>query len=428
MKQDIYHFIGRILKGRYRLEEFVDEGGMSVVYRALDLQTQSVVAVKILAPRFLTRPEQAEKYLELFKREAFVTEKLNHPNIVTIYDSGVESGMAFIVMEWLEGHTLGEELINSGEIPLTRAASILYQVCAALDAAHRLKTIHLDLKPNNIFLLENAAGDVQVKVIDFGLGRIMQSTLGTTLSRVVGTPQYMAPEIFTNKASKMSDIYSLGVVTFELLTGVVPFSTSHIFALVRQHIDQVPPSVRNIRRDVPELIDDLIRRAMHKSPASRPKSAREFYEEFARALRSSNIPAEKPFKPVVYVSGPTFLWRHRKMIAWIFGTIYFAFLVSITIYMISPIPNLIGVNLTRFRALLIYLLTSVAFFTFIDHVYNPQFLLYDKIEQAFIITILLPIGLVLGIATAPIILVVYLTGGLFSTFVNVLYKKGKQRE
>jgi eukaryotic-like serine/threonine-protein kinase len=305
-KRDIYHLVGSILKGRYQLEEFVDEGGMGVVYQARDSENQSIVAVKILAPRFLTLQGQAETYLKLFKQEAEIAQKLKHSNIVSIYDSGIENGTAFIVMEWLNGCTLGEELIRSGPLSLVRAAFILRQVCAALDAAHHQKIIHLDLKPNNIFLINEGSPNEHVKVIDFGLARIMQSTLGTTISRVVGTPFYMAPEIFTNKASRLSDIYSLGVVTYEILTGLRPFSQSNIYALVNQHIEQPAPSVRTVNPAIPELVDELIQRAMSKHPKERPKSAHEFYEEFALVLRSIENPtlAKKRFQPVVYARSP----------------------------------------------------------------------------------------------------------------------------
>ena len=124
-KRDVYHLVGSLLSDRYLLEEFIDEGGMSAVYRSRDLRTDSPVAVKILAPRFLTRPDQAQLYLRLFKQEAEVTQKLLHPNIVSVYDSGIDGATAFIVMEWLEGRTLGQELAQSGRFSLSRAADIV---------------------------------------------------------------------------------------------------------------------------------------------------------------------------------------------------------------------------------------------------------------------------------------------------------------
>jgi serine/threonine protein kinase len=274
--RDIYHFVGITLSGRYRLEEFVDEGGMSIVYRGSDLKNNSDVAVKILAPRFLIRSEQAELYLRLFRQEAEHTRNLSHPNIVTVYDSGVENNIAFIVMEWLKGRTLGEEITGKGRLSLDRAENVLRQVCAALDVAHRRNIIHLDLKPNNIFLVDDGESDDRVKVIDFGLSRVIQSTLGTTISRVIGTPYYIAPEVFAKKAGRLSDIYSLGVVTYEILTGLTPFGTSHIYALIHQHIEREPPSVRSANNEVPEYIDELIKRAMSKNPSQRPKIASEF--------------------------------------------------------------------------------------------------------------------------------------------------------
>lgn len=363
-KQDIYHLVGTRLKDRYLLDEFVDEGGMSIVYRAHDSKNGSIVAVKILAPRFLTRQDQAETYLKLFRQEVEVTQKLKHPNIVATHDSGVENGIAFIVLEWLEGRTLGEELTRSGPLSVARTAVILKQVCTALDVAHRQKIIHLDLKPNNIFLLSEGTPYEQVKVIDFGLARIMQSTLGTTISRVVGTPFYIAPEVFANKASRLSDIYSLGVLTYELLTGLRPFSQSHIYALVHQHIEEPPPSARTANPNIPELIDELIKRAMNKSPAYRPKSAPAFYDEFALVLASfpERSVVEKTSRPVVYVSEHSFLNRLRKPIKTIFVLASLLITISSGIYFVSPFPGLIGLSITRIESLLIYTMTTAALF------------------------------------------------------------------
>lgn len=361
-RQDIYHLVGTTLKGRYYLEEFVDEGGMSIVYRARDLVNQSAVAVKILAPRFLTRNAQSELYLRLFRQEAELAQQLKHPNIVSVYDSGVENTTAFIVMEWLDGRTLGEEINSKGALPPARAADVLRQICSALDYAHRRKVIHLDLKPNNIFLIDGGASHDLVKVIDFGLSRIIQSTLGTTISRVVGTPYYIAPEVFAKKAGRLSDVYSLGVMSYEMLTGLMPFGNSHIYALIHQHIEQPPPSARAANREVPELVDDLIKRAMSKTPTFRPKSAREFYEEFARSLRSVDASqGEKVFNPVVYVDKPSLKIPFRAIIG--YGIIITLLLVMFAseIYFIRPYPNLIGVDLSRIHSLQIYLTASLLF-------------------------------------------------------------------
>ena len=358
-KRDVYHLVGSLLSDRYLLEEFIDEGGMSAVYRSRDLRTDSPVAVKILAPRFLTRPDQAQLYLKLFKQEAELTQKLLHPNIVSVYDSGIDGATAFIVMEWLEGRTLGQELAQSGRFSLSRAADIIRQVCAALDAAHSKKIIHLDLKPNNIFILSNANQIDEVKVIDFGLSRIMQSTLGTTISRVVGTPMYMAPEVFSNQASRLCDIYSLGVITYEMLTGVMPFGQSQIFALIKQHIDQPPPSARAMNREIPEDLDKLIKRTMGKAPRRRPSSAGEFSREFERAIRVKEQLQQttKAAKYEVFISGPSIVARFRRATKKVAIPALIAVMIFTAVIFVWPSPQILGRGLTinRINSLVLYL-------------------------------------------------------------------------
>jgi serine/threonine protein kinase len=314
-RKDIYNFVGTILKDRYEVLDFIEEGGMGVVYRAVDRVTTKDVAVKILPPRYLITEEKAAPYLKLFQREIEILQKLDHPNIVSIIDSGVENETLFIIMEWLDGVTLGRHLLNVGALPTRQVAAIISQICEGLSVAHQRKIIHLDLKPNNIFLLNVGTSNEKIKIIDFGLSRIIQSTLGSTLSRVVGTPQYMAPEVFENRASHLSDIYSLGILSYEMLTGLLPFNNSQIYALLRDQLQQAAPSVRKAKSDVPELSDLVIQRALNKTPKLRPQNVREFSEEFLRGILSfedtpvqTSLPGDN-----IYMDKPYLGYRRRLL-------------------------------------------------------------------------------------------------------------------
>ena len=356
--QDPYHLVGTTLQNRYYLEEVAGAGGMSLVYRSRDLAKESLVAVKILRPDLLIRQKQAGMFMKLFQQEAKAAQSLSHPHILPVYHNGIENNVAFIVMEWLEGRSLGEELQECGRFSLARITPILRQVCDALFTAHRQRIIHLDIKPNNIFLLNARMPNEQVKVIDFGLARILHSTVGTTLSRYVGTPHYSAPEVFQNKASHLSDIYSLAVTTFEMLTGSVPFSQSQIYAVIYQHLEQRPPSVRRANPEVPELADELIQRAMSKRPAARPQSAREFYDEFLRAQKGIDIFPErqKESRITIYSALPPVGFAGREVVnklvrlvsglGFLKAFLQVIFLISLVIFM-YPFPQWFGVNATR---------------------------------------------------------------------------------
>ena len=258
---------------------------MGLVYKDVDTFNSLEVAVKVLHPKFQATEEKASLYLRLFEREATILTSLDHPNIVSIFDSGVEDGVVFFVMEWLQGITLGQKLLQDGKLSCESTSKVVDQICKALSVAHQKKVIHLDLKPNNIFLVNEETGNLKVKIIDFGLSRIIQSTMGSTISRVMGTPQYISPEMFMNKANHLSDVYSLGVITYEMLTGVLPFSNTQIYALVQQQLAQTPPSARLVNPAVTEYADELIRRAMSKRPSDRPTSALEFSREFSMGIK-----------------------------------------------------------------------------------------------------------------------------------------------
>ncbi|MFN2415694.1 MAG: protein kinase [Pyrinomonadaceae bacterium] len=277
--QDPYRLVGLTLTGKYRLVGYVGSGGMGAVYRALVTDSGRRVAVKILKPDVVANDRDCAP---LFEQEVEAVRCLEHPNIVRLFDSGNDQGISFMVMEWLDGQTL-EEVVSVGRLSLERVDRILAQVCDALEAAHAERIIHLDLKPGNIFLLSDGRPDDFVKVIDFGMSRVLTRDSGTTVTKFGGTIQYCAPEQFGGKVSGRSDIYGLGATLYHLLTGLVPFGTSYIYA--KMHGDQLPPlpAIRGVRPDVPPAVERVVKRALSRDPDERQQSARQLYEDFHRA-------------------------------------------------------------------------------------------------------------------------------------------------
>jgi serine/threonine protein kinase len=230
--RDPFRIRGTILNKKYKLIDFAGSGGMGAVYRALSLVDGSTVAIKILQPHILAR---SPEYAELFEREAKNAQSLDHPHIVKVFDSGKDEDLSYMVMEWVEGHSI-EDALTQGQLPLSRLTNIFGQICSAVGFAHERNIIHLDLKPGNILLLDRPESDDFVKVIDFGLSRVISKESGTTVTKFRGTHQFCAPEQFGGKVSHRSDIYSLGATLYYLLTGVIPFGTSYINAKIHPNL------------------------------------------------------------------------------------------------------------------------------------------------------------------------------------------------
>jgi len=242
--QDPYHLAGKTLAGKYQLDELVGIGGMGAVYSAHHLTIDRRVAVKILQPNLAVGNT---RMLELFEREAKMAGHLAHENIANIVDAGrTPEGLAYIAMEWLEGKTLEEELEVQRRFSPEITGEIVAQVAAALDAAHAKRIVHRDLKPANIMLVKRAdwGADAppQVKVLDFGIAKVISDTTGASVSAPMGTPHYASPEQFRTggQIDGRSDIYSLGVVMFRMLTGQYPFSGNAIQELIQRLKEQKP--------------------------------------------------------------------------------------------------------------------------------------------------------------------------------------------
>ena len=255
--------VGELIVGRYELEELVGEGGMSSVYRAYDTVLDRRVAIKVLHDHFSREPE----YVERFRREARAIARLGHPNVVTVIDRGEWEGRQFIVFEHVAGENLKAVIVREGALPVGRALDLACQIAHALSFAHQLGIVHRDVKPHNVLL---AAGGT-AKVTDFGIARALDvDDALTETGTVLGTGQYLSPEQANGqRGDERSDQYSLGIVTFELLTGRVPYTGDNLMAVARRHIEDPVPSVRAVRADVPECVDTVIARAMAKRPQDR---------------------------------------------------------------------------------------------------------------------------------------------------------------
>lgn len=275
---------GRLLGGRYRLGAPLGRGGMAVVWRAQDEMLGREVAVKTLD---LTGPD-SDNAGERFRREARATAALNHPHIVTVFDTGVEDHTAYLVMELLPGPTLAEQVSESGPLPVEEVRIIGEEVASALQAAHDAGIVHRDVKPGNIAY----SADGTAKVLDFGITQIVDEALGghqlTMTDTIVGTAEYLAPEQATGqRVDARADLYALGCVLTTLLTGRPPFSAPTPVAILMKHAHDLPADVRDLRPDTPADLATLIAGLLAKDPAHRPQSGR----EVAELLRSHRAPA-----------------------------------------------------------------------------------------------------------------------------------------
>lgn len=289
--------LGRVFNQRYRLKEKLGSGGMAEVYLADDLLLNREVAVKVLHAQYAADPA----FIERFRHEAQSAANLNHPNIVNIYDWGNEGDLYYIVMEYVEGRDLKEILRAEGRLLPERAAEIAAEVCAALQFAHRANLVHRDIKPHNIFITNIG----QVKVMDFGIAREGNGGGITQTGMVMGTPQYISPEQAQGLAvDGRSDIYSLGVVLYEMLTGQVPFDDPNPVTITYKQVreDPMPPSV--IDPETPATLEAIVMKAMSKNPANRFQNAQEMKADLLRFLEGMPVSAT-PILPEAAYAGAT---------------------------------------------------------------------------------------------------------------------------
>src|SRR3954465_846720 len=270
--------VGEVLADRYELEELVGTGGMSSVFRAHDRLLDRKVALKVLHQQYT---EDAE-YVERFRREARAVAALSHPNIVTVIDRGEHEDRQFIVFEYVEGENLKRLIERRGPAPVSTALELGMQIARGLSFAHQQGLVHRDVKPQNVLL----NGDGQAKVTDFGIARSLDVQHGMTQTgTVLGTSDYIAPEQAQGqRVDEHTDVYSLGVVLYEMLTNEVPFPGENFVAVAMRHINEEPPSIRDKRPDVSPRVEAAIQRAMAKDPADRFQTMAEFCQELEACL------------------------------------------------------------------------------------------------------------------------------------------------
>jgi serine/threonine protein kinase len=282
--------IGRTIEGRYRIDSLIGLGGMGAVYRATRPLIGDEVAVKILHTERVADPHAGER----FRREAQAAARLKHPNAVTIHDFGItDDGLQYLVMELVEGLSLRQIIKQEGPLSPSVAAEIATQVCAALDEAHQRHIVHRDIKPDNIIINSTIAG-LRVKVLDFGIAKLRDDVAShlTQTGSVMGTPHYMSPEqCLGEELDSRADIYSMGVVLYEMLCGRVPFNSPVSTAVVVQHVNQPPQSLRTINTGISPQVEAVVLHALEKPRDARPPTASTLARELTAAVHSTSVQA-----------------------------------------------------------------------------------------------------------------------------------------
>ena len=273
---------GQKINDRYEIIQTIGEGGMANVYLARDVILDRYVAIKIL------RGDLAgdEKFVRRFQREALAASSLSHPNIVEMYDVGEDNGMYYIVMEYIEGKTLKQLIKKRGALTLSECMDIMLQLTDGVDHAHASYIIHRDLKPQNIMIQDNG----EIKITDFGIAMALNNTQLTQTNSVMGSVHYLPPEQASGKgATVKSDIYSMGIMLFELLTGNLPFKGDNAVEIAFKQIKDDIPSVREINNSIPQSVENIILKATAKNPKNRYNSAKEMHDDLLTCLNSDRI-------------------------------------------------------------------------------------------------------------------------------------------
>ena len=277
---------GQKINDRYQIIKSIGEGGMANVYLAYDTILDRDVAVKVLRGDL----SNDEKFVRRFQREALNASSLSHPNIVEVYDVGDDNGQYFIVMEYIEGKNLKDLIKKRGKLTVTEVVDIMSQISDGLSVAHDSYIIHRDIKPQNIMILENG----MVKITDFGFAMAMNATQLTQTNSVMGSVHYLPPEQASGKGSTLkSDIYSMGILMYELLTGVLPYRGDNAVEIALKHLKEPFPDIREEVEDLPQSVENIIMKSTAKNPKNRYNDARAMYEDLKTCLDESRANEEK---------------------------------------------------------------------------------------------------------------------------------------
>lgn len=263
--------------GNYKVIDKIGEGGMGAVFKGIDLMLEREVAIKMLRPELASQPQVVER----FRSEAVTLARLNHPNIATLYSFLRQGEDFFMVMEFVRGETLDSLIRRSGAMSYDRAITLLCQALEGIDHAHRMGIIHRDIKPANMMLTETGT----LKVMDFGIARVLGTSRMTKQGNIVGTIEYMSPEqVRGQETDARSDIYSLGILLYEMLTGRVPFSSDSEYDLMKMQIEDAPPPPRVFSNQIPPAVEQAIMRSLAKQPEARFQGAGEFRNSLLSAI------------------------------------------------------------------------------------------------------------------------------------------------